>query len=96
MGCKVVAISRSYPRSPAPTLLSPSSAPSLLQVTRRLILFGYPSDAKSLQPVAVVNLCAPAMSEVLTQLLALKQQAAAGSGGQAGTLAVDLGLVPQL
>ena len=85
-GCGVLC-----PPSIASHLISPLTPPHRpppcsfpLQVTRRLILFGYPSDAKSLQPVAAVNQCAPAMSEVLTQLLALKQAAAAaGSGGQA-------------
>ena len=64
--------------SPTPPRPSP-----LLQVVRRLLLFGYPSDAKSLRPVAAVNECIPAMGELLRQLLALKQQAAAAAAGQA-------------
>lgn len=56
------------------------TVPSTRQVVRRLILFGYPSDAKSLQPVAAVNGCVPAMGELLRQFIAIKQQVVAAQG----------------
>lgn len=45
------------------------------QVLRRLILFGSPSDAKSLRPVATVSTCVPPMVVGLQQLVALRTRA---------------------
>jgi len=53
----------------------------LLKIMRRLILFGYPSDAKSLQPVAAVNVCVPPMVQTLMSLIALRE----GRSGSAGS-----------
>ena len=72
--------------SPPPP--QPPSHP-LPQILRRLVLFGHPSDSKSLQPVPTVNACMPAMVDVLERMLALstsntKQDGASGAGGGAG------------
>lgn len=42
------------------------------QIVRRLLLFGFPSDARSLAPVAAVNTCGPAMLRALHELQALR------------------------
>ena len=54
-----------------------------MQVLRRLILFGFPSDAKSLTPVEAVNACMPPMVQALTQMMAL------ATGGSSGAHAGD-------
>lgn len=36
----------------------------LLKILRRLVVFGFPSDAKTLEPVAAVSTCAPALLQV--------------------------------
>eukprot|EP00798_Chlamydomonas_sp_ICE-L_P013625 gene13626-19503_t len=43
----------------------------LLKIVRRLILFGFESDAKSLQPVEAVNACMPPMVHTLQRMVAL-------------------------
>jgi hypothetical protein len=53
--------------------VSPDAAPTdsacyHTQILRRLVLFGFPSDARSLQPVPAVNLVAPALLEALRAL----------------------------
>lgn len=63
-----------------PLLLSCERWLLLLKIVRRLILFGSPSDAKTLQPVQAVILCVPAMVQALRQLVAARQ----GSGGGVG------------
>jgi hypothetical protein len=57
-----------------------------LQILRRLLLFGFPSDAKSLQPVPAVALCAPQLLAAVTALQQVLQ--AAGSGSSGGGAAV--------
>jgi len=63
-----------------------------LQILRRLLLFGFPSDAKSLQPVPAVALCAPQLLAAVTALQQVLQAvapaAAAGSGSSGGGAAV--------
>lgn len=62
-----------------PAISNPNHNPSLLlhferwlillKIMRRLILFGYPSDARTLQPVAAVGVCVPVMLQVADSLL---------------------------
>ncbi|GAX73146.1 hypothetical protein CEUSTIGMA_g599.t1 [Chlamydomonas eustigma] len=60
----------------------------LLKILRRLILFGFTSDSKSLQPVPAVSECCPPMVELLQQLLNMRQAAdAAATGPGKGTAA---------
>ena len=44
----------------------------LLQALRRLIVFGYQSDARTLQPVAVVSQTVPVLLQALQSFLAAK------------------------
>lgn len=73
----------------APLLPSNPLPLSQPQILRRLVLFGHPSDSKSLQPVPTVNACMPAMVNVLQRMLALstsstKQEGAPGAGAGSG------------
>jgi hypothetical protein len=43
-----------------------------MQILRRLIVFGFQSDARTLQPVPAVNLCAPALLQGAQALLAAR------------------------
>ncbi len=42
------------------------------QVLRRLLLFGFTSDARSLEPVPAVSVCAPAMLQAVQAMQALR------------------------
>ncbi|KAI8476158.1 MAG: armadillo-type protein [Monoraphidium minutum] len=48
----------------------------LLKILRRLLVFGFPSDAKSLEPVAAVSTCAPALLQAAAALAAARPEVA--------------------
>ncbi|GBF94095.1 hypothetical protein Rsub_07082 [Raphidocelis subcapitata] len=48
----------------------------LLKILRRLIVFGFPSDAKTLEPVAAVSTCAPALLQAAAALAAARPERA--------------------
>ncbi len=47
-----------------------------MQILCRLLLFGFPSDAKSIEPVPAVGLCVPALLQAAQALLDLRSRAA--------------------
>ncbi len=51
----------------------------LLKILRRLVVFGFPSDAKTLEPVPAVSACAPALLQAAGALLAARPARAAPS-----------------
>jgi len=51
----------------------------LLKILRRLIVFGFPSDAKTLEPVPAVSACAPALLQAAGALAAVRPERAAPS-----------------
>lgn len=57
----------------------------LLQILRRLLVFGFSSDAKTLQPVPAVALTAPQLLAAVAALQAARPpQQQQGNGGSSG------------
>jgi hypothetical protein len=48
----------------------------LLKILRRLIVFGFPSDTRTLEPVAAVSTCAPALLQAAGALPAARPERA--------------------